>query len=390
MSEFLLVRNAHLLAPEDQGRQDILVAAGKILAIGGGLQAPEGLDCREIDATGLTLTPGLVDVHVHIAGAGGDGGPASRTPEVQLKQLVAGGTTTAIGCLGTDGVTRTVGSLVMKAKAIREQGLSSWVYTGSYQVPAPTLTGEVAQDLAYVDEIIGVGETALADIRSSSPTLDELVKLGKAALVGGLLGGKAGIVHLHMGDGDDPFRLVYRAAKESDLPISKFYPTHINRNPRILEAAIELAKLTAVDITAACVPGEKHSAREVDPGEALATLLGGGAPLENITMSSDGCGSLPDFDSHGQLQGLKIGEPSALFQNIRDLVRREILPLSKALQLVTSNPARILQLKQKGRIETGLDADFLLLDDNMDLQWVFAGGESWIEEGQLVRKGNFE
>ncbi|RED46148.1 beta-aspartyl-peptidase [Aestuariispira insulae] len=389
MSVMLLIRGADVYAPDFLGSKDVLVAGGKIIAIEGKINAPEDLDCRVIDANGLKLTPGLVDVHVHIAGGGGDGGPATRTPEVQLQQLVAGGTTTAVGCIGTDGHTRTTASLVMKAKAIREQGLSAWVYTGSYQVPAPTLTGEVAQDLALIDEIIGVGETAIADIRSSSPTLTELVKLGKATLVGGLLGSKAGVIHLHMGNADNPFELIYRAAEESDLPISKFYPTHVNRNPRIIKEAVALAKQIPVDITAATMPGELETTH-VAPGEAVRTLLEGGAPIEHITMSSDGCGSLPDYDGDGNLIGIKMGLPAALFANIRQMVREDVLPLDQALKLVTSNPARVLKLDGKGGIAVGKDADFLLLDADLNLQWVFAAGESWMEDGAIVRKGNFE
>lgn len=390
MSGLILIRNADIYAPEALGQKDVLVAGGKIQAIASSLEEPVGVDCRILNAEGMKLLPGLIDGHVHIAGAGGDGGPATRTPEVQLKQLVQGGITTVIGCLGTDGITRNVGSLVMKAKAIRAQGLSAYVYTGSYQVPVPTLTGEVSSDLAYIEEIVGVGETAIADRRSSSPTVEELIKLGKATLVGGLLGGKAGVVHLHMGDGDDPFALVYEAVKKSDLPITRFYPTHVNRNLRILEDAVELGKLTAIDITAAVDPAEPLWGNEVRPAEAMRQLVEGGVPLNNITMTSDGCGSLPEFDENGHIIGAKIGEPAALYANMADIVRRDVLPLEKALKTVTENPARILRLKDKGRIAVGADADFLLADEDLNLNWVVAGGQSWMEGGELVRKGSFE
>lgn len=390
MSGLILIRNADVYAPEVLGRKDVLIAGGKIQAIASSLEEPVGVECRIIDADGMKLMPGLIDGHVHIAGAGGDGGPATRTPEVQLKQLVLGGITTVIGCLGTDGITRSVGSLVMKAKAIRAQGLSAFVYTGSYQVPAPTLTGEVSSDLAYIEEIVGVGETAVADRRSSSPTVEELIKLAKATLVGGLLGGKAGVVHLHMGDSDNPFALIYEAVEKSDLPITRFYPTHVNRNPRILGDAVELGKLTAIDITAAVDPSEPLWGKEIRPVEAMRQLVEGGVPLDNITMTSDGCGSLPEFDENGHIIGAKIGEPSALYANMADIVRQDVLPLEKALKTVTENPARILRLKDKGRIAIGADADLLLAHDDLSLSWVVAAGQSWMENGEQVRKGSFE
>jgi hypothetical protein len=59
----------------------------------------------------------------------------------------------------------------------------------------------VRGDIVHVDRVIGVGEVALSDHRSSQPTFDELAKLGAEAHVGGLMTGKAGVVHLHLGDG---------------------------------------------------------------------------------------------------------------------------------------------------------------------------------------------
>ena len=132
----LLIRNAEFYSPMPVGQQDILFGGGKILGIADRIEPPKGIECTELDAAGMIATPGFIDVHVHIAGAGGDGGPITRTSDVAVKDLVAAGTTTCVGCLGTDGFTRTVGSVVMKAKALRAGGLHAYTYTGSYQVTA--------------------------------------------------------------------------------------------------------------------------------------------------------------------------------------------------------------------------------------------------------------
>ena len=58
-------------------------------------------------------------------GAQGEGGPATRTPELPTTSLLEGGTTTAVGCLGADGVTRTLSALLMKAKGLRQEGVSA-------------------------------------------------------------------------------------------------------------------------------------------------------------------------------------------------------------------------------------------------------------------------
>ena len=59
-----------------------------------------------LDAAGLIAAPGLVDLHVHVCGGGGESGPASRTPEAQLSELLNAGMTTVVGVLGTDSVSR--------------------------------------------------------------------------------------------------------------------------------------------------------------------------------------------------------------------------------------------------------------------------------------------
>ena len=170
--KMILIKNCDVYAPERLGKKDVLAAGEKIVAIEDDIQAPSGLEIEIISAEGLKLIPGLIDGHVHITGAGGEGGPATRTPELRLSQLFEGAITSVVGFLGTDGMTRSVESVLMKAKALRQEGASAWIFTGAYQVPTPTLLGDVGKDLALIEEVIGVGEIAIADHRSSGPTLD--------------------------------------------------------------------------------------------------------------------------------------------------------------------------------------------------------------------------
>jgi len=384
-----LIKGVDCYTPEAIGVRDILVGGGKILGLSESIDPPRGVDCTVVEGAGLSATPGFIDGHVHIAGAGGDGGPDTRTPEVQPKALAEAGTTSCVGCLGTDGFTRTVGSVLMKAKSLRAQGLSSYCYTGSYQVPAPTVTGGVETDLCYLAEVIGVGEVAVSDHRSSSPTTIELLKLGKSAHVGGLLGGKAGIVHVHMGDGADPFRPLYDAVAAGDLPLTKFYPTHVNRNDHILEEAKVFGRHAAVDITVGAGPDEVQKAFGATAWDAVIALLQGGVPLDHITMSSDACGSLPVYDENGNFVSMQVAQPLVLLKTFQKIVRDGLLPAERALALVTANPARILQLSGKGRLAVGADADILLFGKEWDLSWVIANGVPWMRDGGLVRTGTF-
>lgn len=383
-----LFKNCELYQPAYKGRGDVLVSGGRIAAIETEIDPPANWAIEIIDGNGLRLTPGFIDVHVHIAGAGGDGGPATRTPEITLGALLDAGVTTAIGCLGLDGYTRSVASLLMKAKALRADGLSSWIYTGSYQIPPPTLTGDVANDLAYIEEIIGVGETAISDHRSSGATVQELVRLAKSAKVGGMLSGKAGVVHLHMGDEPEPFRPMLDAIELGRLPPGMFYPTHVNRNPEILEAAgTVLDPATSIDLTASIQPDGRAFGNSIAPSEAVPALLEAGVDLARITLSSDACGSIPVFDADQNFLGAGVGKPDLVLAELIRMVRDQGLALEQVLSLVTENPARILALPRKGRIEAGADADLILFDEDFSIRYLMANGEPMIVDRKRLKRG---
>ena len=343
---------------------------------------------KVIDATGLNMTPGLIDAHVHIAGAGGEGGPATRTPEMQLSHMLEAGVTTVIGCLGTDGMTRSVESVLMKVKGLRQEGVSAWMYTGAYQVPTPTITGDVGRDVALIEEVIGVGEVAISDHRSSFPSTNELIRLTEHARVGGMLGGKAGIVNIHMGDARNPFKPLYDAVEISELKLTQFFPTHVNRNDYIFEDAKEYGKKGYIDITASSYPFFPQY--EIKPSKAIVEFLKAGVPLENITMTSDACGSLPDFDEKGNLVKLAMGFPMSILTELIDTVKEEKLPLEQAIKVVTSNPADALKLRSKGRIAVNKDADLVLFDEDFKVVHLLAMGTMMVENGKMLKKGSYE
>ncbi|MFH0865225.1 MAG: beta-aspartyl-peptidase [Bacteroidota bacterium] len=384
----ILLKKCEVFSPDYLGRKDVLIAGLKIIAIDDDIPLTDSRYLQTISCDGLKLTPGLIDAHVHIAGAGGEGGPATRTPELQLSQLIEAGITTVIGCLGTDGMTRSVESVLMKAKGLRAEGVSCWIYTGAYQVPTPTITGDVGKDIAAIEEIIGVGEIAISDHRSSCPNTDELIKLTEHARVGGMLGGKAGIVNIHLGDARNPFQPLYEATAKSMLKLTQFFPTHCNRNDYTLEDAKEYGKKGGyVDITTSSYP--YFPEYEVKPSKAVVELLNAGVPLENITFTSDACGSLPGFDEKGNLVKLETGLPSSNFRELMDMVKNEGLTLDKALKVLTSNPAGILKLKGKGRIAEGNDADLVLLNGD-EIYSVIAMGQFLMKDRIILKKGSYE
>lgn len=384
----LLVRNADVHAPEALGRRDLLLGGGRVLAMSEApIELPGALGATVIDLAGRRLIPGLIDGHVHVTGGGGEAGFATRVPALPLSGYTRTGVTTVIGLLGTDDVARGTRDLVATINGLREQGLSAWAHSGGYHLPPTTLTGSVRSDLVFVDCLIGVGEIAISDHRSSQPTLDELLRIASEAHVSGLMTGKAGILHLHLGDGPRGLDLIRRALDQSELPPRVFQPTHVNRRKALFEESLELARRgCTVDITAFPVADGEDAWSAAD---ALLRYLDSGAPPDKVTISSDAGGCLPCFDGDGHICSMDVGRSGALLATLTELVSRG-LPLERALPAFTSNVAQLLRLDGKGRIAVGADADVVALDDDGCADLVIARGRVHVRHGKPMLRGLFE
>ncbi len=383
-----LLRNAELYDPEPRGRRHLLVAGERVVWIGRDVpRLDAALDVEEVDLGGRRVIPGLVDCHVHLTGGGGESGPGSRVPPMPLSRLTLGGVTTAVGVLGTDDAVRTTAELVTAARGLIAQGLSAWCYTGGYHVPPVTATGSIRLDLLLIDLILGVGELAISDHRSSQPTLDDLLRVAADAHVGGLMSGKAGIVHLHVGDGPRGLELVRQALDRSELPARVFNPTHVNRRRALFDEAMALSERgCTVDVTAFPV-AEGEDAWSAD--EAVVRYLGARLDPSRITVSSDAGGSLPVFDAEGRVTGTEVGSPGAVGEALRTLVQRGER-LERVLPAFTANPARLLRLERKGRLVPGADADLVVLDTDAAVADVMARGRWHVRDGRAVVRGVFE
>jgi beta-aspartyl-dipeptidase (metallo-type) len=389
---FLLVENAEIYAPEKLEARDVFVAQDRFAWIGNGFPAKSTLPGIErIDGSGCLLLPGFIDNHVHIIGGGGEGSYRTRTPEITLTDLTTAGVTSVVGVLGTDAVTRHTASLVAKARALEEEGVSAWAMLGSYQLPLRPLTGNVQDDLVLVDKLIGVGEVAISDHRSSQPLKDEVARIAAAARVGGMLSGKGGIVNVHMGDGPRGLSMLKAIAEETELTLAQFLPTHVNRNPELFAEAVEYAASGGhVDLTTSTTPVFLAEG-EVKCSVGLKRLLDAKVPAARVSFSSDGQGSMPDFDENGRFKGLTIGRCASLWPEVVDAVREEGIPLEIALAVITSSPADHYRLPRKGHVAAGMDADFVLVDrETLAIRTVVARGRIMVKDGRPLVFGTFE
>lgn len=385
-----LISQGSVFAPEPQGKKDILILGDKIGAVKEPGQIEiKGMEYEAVDASEKIVIPGLIDSHVHILGGGGEGGPATRAPEITVEDIVSSGVTTVIGCLGTDGTTRHMESLLAKAKGLELEGITTYIYSGSYQIPPVTLTGSIRSDLILIDKVVGAGEIAISDHRSSQPTFEEFSRLAAECRVGGMLGGKAGILHLHLGDGPRRLEMLFRMMKETEIPCTQVIPTHVNRNPGLLEEAIAFNREGGYfDLTAGDNP-EAQDDQEVSIGKSIQLSLKNKASLARITVSSDSNGSIPVFDDKGNLQGLTIATQKSLLKNFRYLVQKNIIELQDAVKLFSTNPALFYKFQSKGEIKAGMDADLILLDKDLHLTDSFAKGQPMMSDKKLIARGTF-
>ena len=385
-----LIRNIHICSPEDIGIQDVLIADSKIVRIAKNLPVVSEYGVQVIDGTGKYLVPGFIDAHVHILGGGGEGGPRTRTPEIKLTDITTAGVTTVCGLLGTDGTTRTISNLLAKAKGLRAEGISAYTYTGSYQIPVRTLTGNITDDIILLEEMIGTGEIAISDHRSSSATNAELQRIISDTRVAGILSDKAGLVNIHVGDGKDMLNPLRSVLENTEVAPENMLPTHINRNKALLEDGIAYVREYHgyIDFTTSMDPTVPDSS-DISASKALRYALNNSIPVSHITFSSDGQGSIPLF-KNGRFAGLGVGKVMSLFEEFRASVLQENIPLETALKPITSNVADLCRLTSKGRIKEGNDADVLILNNDLSLHTCIAEGKVMVQDGKPVVKGTFE
>ncbi|OQX84334.1 beta-aspartyl-peptidase [candidate division KSB1 bacterium 4484_87] len=386
----LLIKNATIYAPQFLGVKDVLITGEKIGLISENIDLSASLKIKTINGAGKILTPGFIDNHVHILGGGGEGGFKTRTPEIVLTDTTRAGVTTVVGCLGTDGVTRTMTNLIAKARGLEEEGISAFVYTGSYEIPVRTVTGSIVEDIVLIDKIIGVGEIAISDHRSSHPTFEQLAKLASDARLGGMLSGKAGIINVHIGDSDRKLGLIENVIENTEIPPNQFLVTHVNRSRPLFLSAVDFAQRGGLmDLTTG---REKRNQDEI-PGSCaqfLKEALEKDTPIQNISFSSDGQGSLPIFDNNGNCTGLEVSGVDSILHELKLAITEVGLSPEIVLQTITSNPARNLKLKNKGIIAAGKDADLVLLNADWEIDTVIARGKLMIENHKILTYGTFE
>lgn len=370
-----LIENVRLYDPSPLGEGAIVAMGGTIAHVGGldreGRRAIEQLartvDVVQVDGKGKLAIPGLIDPHEHLIGGSGEKGWATQTPEIHWSELVRAGITTVVGTLGVDTTTRTMPALYARAQALNDEGITALLWTGGYQLPPTTLLGGVREDIVYTAVIIGAGELAIADGRALEPSAREIARVVTDARIGGMLTGKAGVTHFHVGPGKRRLAVLRELLDDPSLEIDPawLYPTHVERDEGLMREAVALAtRGVTVDVDVI----------ERDLGKWVRFFLDEGGDLSRLTASSD-AGPVP---------------PAILTEQLRDCVQAHGFTLEQVLPLVTSNTARVLRLARKGALRRECDADVVLLDaESLEVSDVFARGIQVVREGSPTRPERF-
>lgn len=377
----LLLKNADIYAPSHLGIKHILIGEEKILKIYD--EIPEGFsDIESIDLDGKKIVPGFIDQHLHITGGGGEGGYKTKVPELPLSKLIEAGITTVVGLLGTDSVTRSVENLASKALALTEEGITTYYLTGSYEFPTPTIAGSIKRDIVFLENCIGV-KIAANDHRDSALSYEELARIGTEARVAGMISGKSGHVTVHMGSGKFNLDQIYGALEVSNLPITTFRPTHVNRAEEVFKASIKFAKDGGyIDLTSR-LPGC------IDDVESY-KILKKEDLLDRVTFSSDGFGSWSNYDNEGNLIEIGYSPLDTSIKSFKEIVESGE-SIEEVLKVYTSNVAEVLKLdKEVGKISEGYFANILVLDENLELDSVISRGRVMMEDKKIIVSGTYE
>lgn len=370
----VVLRHGHVFAPEDLGVQDILVAGGKIVAMGKNLEVVlPGLE--EVDLEGAVVIPGLVDQHVHVTGGGGEAGFPSRVPPLAFSDCAKAGVTTLVGTLGTDSHTRTLRDLIAKVGELEQNGITAYCLTGAYEYPSPTLTGNVSDDIVFIKPVIGC-KLAISDHRCSYPTTEEIIRLVGQVRLAGLESGKVGELHIHVGADPRGIEQLFEIHEKTIIPVTQFRPTHMGGH---VEQAIRWCGIGGYsDITS--------SSTVANAALKLYEKLGKTC-WDHVTMSSDSNGSFPKWNEKREIIGMDRGRMTTLLEGMEAMVKGG-MRFTDAISLSTSHPADALHFTEAGHVKVGCRADLCILDGFKPVS-VMAKGNWLLKDGQVVKTGMF-
>jgi len=364
----------------------ILVEGGRITAIGhrDEVKIPEG--AVDYVASGMTVVPGFVDVHIHGAG-GHDVMEATHAALDCITSTVARhGTTSILATTVTAPVDETCKSLEGIAQYIRSHehqentGLAAEILGIHLEGPfiSKTRRGVHPSDsitrpsIEILDKFRAASD-GLISILTVAPEVSGALDLIRAAVTNGIV---AAIGHT---DADyEQTRAAIQAGARHAVHFYNAMRPFSHRDPGVIGAV-----LTEPDVTAEIIADGVHVA-----GPAIQVLLGTKG-FDTVLLASDGTAATGMPDGNFRLgnfevtvkdgvcrnsEGKLAGSTLTLDRALRYIVSLGV-PLIDALRMATILPARRLGLAgKKGIIAIGADADLVVLTPDLRVAGVMTRG----------------
>ena len=380
----LLIRQGRLVDPVGGigGVMDILLEDGKVAVIGSDIRER---DAEIIDARGLTVCAGLVDMHVHL-----------REPGFEYKETVetgaaaaAHGGFTSIACMpNTRPVTDSPEGIdLVKQKAAQACGVHVW--------PIGAVSkGQKGQELTDFEALKGAGAVALSDdgvpVQNANLMRDGLILAHRQNLTILSHCEDADMVNnyaVNEGRISRQLRINGRPAIAEELMVARdamlaeetgaaVHICHISTAKSV--AIVRRYKRNGVQITCETCP--QYFSLTEDEILTQGTMARVNPPLRTradveaiIEGLKDGTidAIATDHAPHSAEEKAKalteapsgmVGLETALGVTLTYLYHTKEMPLSDILRKMTINPACILRLPTKGRLSIGADGDMVIFD----------------------------
>lgn len=389
----ILIKGGHVVDPANEIDEimDIYVADGKIEEIGKDISSElDGVEMEVIDARGKIVTPGLVDMHVHLREPGQE---YKEDIETGTRAAVMGGVTSVACMPNTNPVVDNkaiVSYIINKAKEV--------AYTNVYPVGAVS-KGLCGKELAEIGEMKFEGAVAISD--DGQPVYDSgLMKKAiqyasmfdmkvishcedKSLVDGGYMNdgftaSKLGLKGIPNSAEDTQIARDIIIAQSLDLPV---HIAHVSTKGGV--EIIRQAKKRGVKVTAETCPHYFSLTDEACDG--FNTLAKMNPPLrtdEDVKAIKEGLKDgtidaiVTDHAPHHKdekdcefgyaLNGI-VGLETSLGLAIKYLVKEGVLTMSELVEKMSYNPSQILGIA-KGTLGEGKIADITIFD--ADEKWI--------------------
>jgi len=383
----ILVKNGHLIDPKNNidGRYDVLIEDGKVAAVGADLTAN---DAEMIEADGLLVAPGLIDIHVHLR----DPGLEYKEDIISGTRAAAAGGVTSIACMpNTRPVIDTVPVVEYIINKARRHG-SANVY------PVATISQAMKGDvLSEMGELKAAGCVAFSDdgvpvvsgelMRRAFEYADtfgapiishaeDLTLVGEGCMNEGEVATELGLKGIPWVAED---AVTAREIMLAEFTNSRLHIAHVSTKGSI--ELVRQAKARGVKVTCEATPhhftltdeavrGYNTNAKMNPPLRTQADVDAVRAGLADGTIDAIATDHAPHhYDEKNvefpvALNGI-VGLETILPLTM-DLVRTGAITRRQAIALLTCQPATIIGI-DRGSLEVGAVADLTIIDP--DLEW---------------------